>query len=64
MLSWIQNDEHFIFLFLPLFCLETRCDSLTIFKKSTIYALKPSGKLLQVPFPCLVLDALKLKLDI
>ena len=24
-LSWIQNEEHFIFLFLPLFCLKMRC---------------------------------------
>ena len=24
-LSWIQNEEYFIFLFLALFCLEMRC---------------------------------------
>ena len=36
-LSWIQNEEHFIFLFLPLFCLKMRCfplkDDLPKYKK-------------------------------
>ena len=51
-LSWIQNEEHFIFLLLPLFCLGMRCVSMkSYFLNSTIYAMKPSGKLLQVPFP-------------
>ena len=35
-LSWIQNEEHCIFLFLPLFCLEIRYVSLIYKKKRRI----------------------------
>ena len=53
-LFWIQNEDLFVFLFLPLFCLEMRCVSPREKKfliKCTIYAMKPSEKLLQVSFP-------------